>query len=223
MVLAAVALALTLIAAACSDDDDDADDTTDTTEEGAQATDETAGAEQAAATDAAADNAFPESITFAAVPAEESSSLQDDYEPIIEAIRHELGVEVEFVQAADYAGVIEGMIAGNVDVAQFGPFSYVLAKQNGADIEPVGSIIDGPGEEPGYQSYGIARGDNADVSGLADFAGRTVCFVDPGSTSGFLYPVAGLIEEGVVTSAAEGDLAAGLTPTFAGGHLVRAP
>jgi hypothetical protein len=49
------------------------------------------------------------------------------------------------------------------------------------------------------------------ITDLAGCAGRTVCFVDPNSTSGYLYPTAGLIEAGV-------DPVNGLTRTFAGGH-----
>lgn len=161
---------------------------------------------------------WPESITFAAVPSEESTSLQESYASVVAAIEGELGVTIEFVQAADYAGVIEGQIAGNVALAQYGPFSYVIAVQNGAAIEPVGALIGEKGEEPGYQSFGIVAGDNTEINGLEDFAGQTVCFVDPGSTSGFLYPAAGLIDAGVIASASEEDLAAGLEPIFAGGH-----
>ncbi len=59
---------------------------------------------------------------------------------------------------------------------------------------------------------------NAAVSTLADFKGRKVCFVDPGSTSGFLYPTAGLIESKVIASGSEADLSASVQPVCAGGH-----
>lgn len=153
----------------------------------------------------------PEKIVFAAVPSEQSSQLQASYQPTLDILTEELGVEIEFFQAADYAGVIEAMIAGNVDLAQFGPFSYVIAKDNGANIEPVAAMLDEPGGEPGYQSYGITQGDNAQIDGLEDFAGKKVCFVDPGSTSGFLYPSAGLLDVGI-------DPETGVEPIFAGGH-----
>ncbi len=75
-------------------------------------------------------------------------------------------------------------------------------------------------DPPGYQSYGLARSDNAAINGLPDFAGKKVCFVDPpGSTSGFLYPSAGLIEAGVIKSGSEADISAAMTPPiYAGGH-----
>jgi len=206
--LVAVLAALFLVAAACSDDsgDDDADGTNETVEvEG----DETAAEGEEAAGDDTAD--WPDKLVFAAVPSEESTSLEEGYGPILDVLADELGIEIEFFQASDYAGVIEGMIAGNVDLAQFGPFSYVIAESNGAAIRPVGAMVDAPDEEPGYQSYGITQGDNDEINAIEDFEGKTVCFVDPGSTSGFLYPSAGLIEAGI-------DPDTDITPTFAGGH-----
>ncbi|KRD13762.1 phosphate starvation-inducible protein PhoH [Mycobacterium sp. Root265] len=161
---------------------------------------------------------FPETITLAAIPAENSSDLKASYAPLINLLEKETGSKVEFVQASDYAGVVEGMIAENVDLAFFGPFAYVVAKVNGAKITPLGAVIGEEGEQPGYQSYGLTRSDVADINGLKDFAGKKVCFVDPGSTSGFLYPTAGLIEEGVIKSGSEADISAAMSPVFAGGH-----
>ncbi|OBB59046.1 phosphate starvation-inducible protein PhoH [Mycobacterium sp. 852013-51886_SCH5428379] len=164
------------------------------------------------------DKGFPETLTLAAVPAENSADMRASYDPLIKLLEKETGSKVEFVQASDYAGVVEGMIADNVDLAFFGPFAYVVAGLNGAKITPLGAVIEQEGAEPGYQSYGLARADNAAVNGLADFAGKKVCFVDPSSTSGFLYPSAGLIEAGVITSGSEADISAAMTPIYAGGH-----
>jgi phosphonate transport system substrate-binding protein len=164
------------------------------------------------------DKGFPQTITLAAVPAENSADMRASYDPLIKLLEKETGSTIEFVQASDYAGVVEGMIADNVDLAFFGPFAYVVAGLNGAEITPLGAVIEEEGAEPGYQSYGLARSDNAAVNGLADFAGKKVCFVDPGSTSGFLYPTAGLIEAGVIKSGSEGDISAAMTPIYAGGH-----
>ncbi|MGX1811856.1 phosphate/phosphite/phosphonate ABC transporter substrate-binding protein [Nocardia sp. NPDC055321] len=161
---------------------------------------------------------FPETITLAAVPAENSTDMRASYEPLIKLLERETGAKVEFKQASDYAGVVEGMIAKNVDLAFFGPFAYVVARTNGAAITPLGAVIKNQGTPPGYQSYGLARSDAANINGLKDFAGKKVCFVDPSSTSGFLYPTAGLMEAGVIKSGAESDISAAMTPIYAGGH-----
>ncbi|MDQ3353080.1 MAG: phosphate/phosphite/phosphonate ABC transporter substrate-binding protein [Actinomycetota bacterium] len=187
-------VALTLVATACESDEDEEEGAVPASAEGGNA----------------AREGWPEKLVFAAVPSEESSALQEGYKPILEVLRSELGLDIEFFQAADYAGVIEGQIAGNVDLAQYGPFSYVIARANGADIEPVGAMVDEKGGEPGYQSYGIVPA-GSDIASLEDYAGKNVCFVDPSSTSGFLYPSAGLIQAGV-------DPESGIKPVFAGGH-----
>ncbi|TDE16003.1 phosphate/phosphite/phosphonate ABC transporter substrate-binding protein [Jiangella asiatica] len=188
----AVAAALGALAAGCSSGSDDE-------------TEATAGG-------------FPSTIVLGAIPAENSTDLAAGYDPIVKMLEAETGATVEVSQASDYAGVIEGLIAGNVDMAFLGSFAYVIATENDADITPLGAVTAAKDEEPGYFSYGIAQGDNAEISDLADFAGKDVCFVDPGSTSGFLYPSAGLIEAGVVSTATESAMAEALNPIFAGAH-----
>lgn len=213
----AATVALVMLAAACGDDDETeaapettVAESTETTE-AAETTETTAAPETEGGEGDADRSDWPDTLVFGAVPSEESTALQESYANVIALLEEELGIEIEFFQATDYAGIIEAQIAGNVDLAQYGPFSYVLAVQNGAEIRPIGALVDAPDEEPGYQSFGITRGDNAEIDELADFAGRSVCFVDPGSTSGFLYPSAGLLELGI-------DPETGVSPIFAGGH-----
>ncbi|MBL6620750.1 MAG: phosphate/phosphite/phosphonate ABC transporter substrate-binding protein [Ilumatobacteraceae bacterium] len=211
---------IVLLAAACGDDSDDGaadvDDTTaDTTDD---TTDDTADADTDDMADAAvADERpadWPDTIVFGAVPAEAASSLEADFATTRAILTDELGLsEIEFFQASDYAGVIEGIIAERVDVAQFGGFSYVIATNNGADISVAGVMTDGPDVEPGYRSYAVVQ-PGSDIRTIEDFAGRTVCFVDPGSTSGFLFPSEGLLAAGLDPSETSSDI----TPTFAGGH-----
>lgn len=157
---------------------------------------------------------WPDPLIVGAVPSEESSSLVQSYEQLMTSLEENLGVDVEFQQATEYAGIIEGMVSERVHVAQFGPFSYVLAGFRGAELDVVGVMTDGPDIEPGYQSYAIARGDDSSINGLEDLAGKVVCFVDPASTSGFLYPSEGIISAGLDPSENSTDI----TPVFAGGH-----
>lgn len=161
---------------------------------------------------------IPDTIVLGAVPAENSTELAASFQPLIDLIEAETGATVEFSQASDYAGVIEGMIADKVDIAFLGSFAYVIATANGAKIQPLGAVTPAKGEPAGYQSFGLTRSDNDEIMELSDFAGQDVCFVDPGSTSGFLYPSAGLIEAGVIESGREDDVAAGVNPIYAGGH-----
>jgi len=143
-VFASVA-ALSLVVTACGSGDS------------AEASEDTQGGEE----ETVAGNDWPDTLTFAAVPSEQQERLEESYAVTIAILEEELGVEIEFFQAADYAGVIEGMIAGSVDLAQFGPFSYVIARNNGAEIEPADprfedAFIDRLGGGPGGRS-GLAE------------------------------------------------------------------
>lgn len=155
---------------------------------------------------------WPDSLTYAIVPAENAENISSYVTPDI--IGDELGIEFEVVEAADYAGVIEGMIAERVDVGAFGAFSYVIATGNGADIDLAGIWS---GETPDtygdYRSYLIVPV-GSEIREPADLAGKTVCFVDPGSTSGFLFPSAALLEVGLNPNEDSTDI----NPVFAGGH-----
>ncbi|APE33556.1 phosphate starvation-inducible protein PhoH [Nocardia mangyaensis] len=151
-----------------------------------------------------------QALVFAAVPSEESTSLQTKYEPIIAMLEKETGRKITFQNATDYAAVIEGQRAGKIHFAQYGPFSYVLAKNAGVDATPLGAFVEAPGDDPGYQSYAITKAGSS-VTSLADVRGKSVCFVDPASTSGYLYPTAGLLAAGV-------DPKKDITAVIAGGH-----
>lgn len=152
----------------------------------------------------------PETLVFASIPSEDSSGIALDNEVIIAVLQDELGVEITTQEATDYAAVIESLRAGQVQLAALGPFSYVTAYDSGAGVEPVAALVDDPEEDPGYHSYAIVAADS-DITSLEEFAGKSICFVDQTSTSGFLYPSAGLLEVDI-------DPVEDVEPVFAGGH-----
>jgi phosphonate transport system substrate-binding protein len=148
-------------------------------------------------------------LRYAAVPAEQNIDPTVEYGDIIKLVEKETGKKVQFVRSTDYNAVIEGMVSGKIDIAEFGPLSYVLAKNNGAKITPVASMVE-KGQPPTYQSYGIVPKDSP-IKDINGFRGKKVCFVDPGSTSGYLFPTAALQGAGI-------DPKTGVTPVMAGGH-----
>jgi phosphonate transport system substrate-binding protein len=164
----------------------------------------------AAASTAAEAPETPETLVFAQIPSESAQGIAENNAAIIETIEAATGIEVEIQQVTDYAAVIEGLRAGQIQLAALGPFSYMVAKDSGAGVEALGALVDDPEQEPGYKSYGIVPA-GSDITDLAGFAGKTVCFVDPTSTSGFLYPSAGLLDLDI-------DPESDVTPVFAGGH-----
>ncbi|OLT45504.1 phosphate starvation-inducible protein PhoH [Saccharomonospora sp. CUA-673] len=161
---------------------------------------------------------YPSTIVLGAIPNENSTNLASGYDPIVEMLEEETGATVELSQASDYAGVIEGLMAGNVDMAFLGSFGYVIGTENGAEITPLGAVTESEDDDPGYHALGITRAGDNGIDDLKDFAGKDICFVDPSSTSGYLYPAAGLVEAGVIDSASENEMSRSLKPVYAGGH-----
>lgn len=152
---------------------------------------------------------WPKELVVGVVPAENAATQLVRMKNFLSVLEKDTGLPIKFYTATDYAGIIEAQVAGRVDVAWYGPFSYVLAKARGGKIEPFAAPIPSATGKPGYYSYGIAKGTNATVSSLADFKGKNVCFTDAASTSGYLYPLAGLLAIGLQSSDYKATLAGG--------------
>jgi phosphonate transport system substrate-binding protein len=152
----------------------------------------------------------PDELVLAAVPAENAQSLQQAYQPLITLLQNETGKKIRFQSATSYSSVIEAQRTGKVDIAQYGPFSFVTAQNSGVKATPIAAQTLTKGAVPGYRSYGITR-PGTGINTIADYRGRKICFVDPTSTSGFLYPSAALIDAGI-------DPKNDVTPVMAGGH-----
>lgn len=124
---------------------------------------------------------YPE-LVFTVVPAENASGVVDRYTPFVNYLAKELGTKVTLRVANDYAAVIEGQRAGNIQIAQYGPASYARAFLTGAKIEPfaIETNLDGT---KGYHSVlWVKKG--APYQSIQDLKGKNLCLVDPNSTSG---------------------------------------
>ncbi len=128
---------------------------------------------------------FPE-LTFAVVPAENASGVSDRYQPFVEYLSKELGVPVKLRIANDYAAVIEGQRAGNIQIAYYGPASYSKAYLTGVKTEPFATSRNNDGAM-GYYSVIYVKADSP-YKDIKDLKGKTIGFVDPNSTSGYNAP-----------------------------------
>ncbi|NRB00426.1 MAG: phosphonate ABC transporter substrate-binding protein [Rhodobacteraceae bacterium] len=98
-----------------------------------------------------------------------------------------LGVETKLFAPADYAGVIQGLVGGTLDMAWLGASSYAATfLQNPDAVEPVLVKINLDGSY-GYHSIGFARKDSG-ITSIDDMEGKVFGFGDPNSTSGYLIP-----------------------------------
>ena len=70
----------------------------------------------------------PAKLRVALLPDENASTLIQNAQPLKAYLERTLKKEIELVVTTDYSSMIEAMRFGRIEVAYFGPFSYVLAK-----------------------------------------------------------------------------------------------
>jgi phosphonate transport system substrate-binding protein len=121
-------------------------------------------------------------LIIAAVPDENATGMEKRYEAFVAYLSKEIGIPVKLRVANDYAAVVEGQIAGNIHIAQYGPAAYARAYMNGAKIDPFGMQVNKDGTK-GYYSVLWVKKDSP-FQKLEDLKGKNLGLVDPNSTSG---------------------------------------
>lgn len=115
---------------------------------------------------------------------------------LVEALGSRLGVPVELFPAPDYAGVMQGLLADQLDMSFLGASAYAgIYLQDPESVEPifVGAEADG---SLGYKSVMYVRADSG-ITSLAELEGKSLAYADPNSTSGYLVPRAELKAQGI--------------------------
>lgn len=78
-------------------------------------------------------------LVMGLIPAENNEEMVQKFEPMRAYLERKLGHKVKVFTATDYTGVIEAMKKKRVDIAWFGPLSYILAEREaGAEAFAVG-------------------------------------------------------------------------------------
>lgn len=140
----------------------------------------------------------------------ESDRLANN-ECLIQRYEALLGVPVKLFPAADYAGVIEGLLGGTLDYAELGSSGYAAVYLEDPDaVEPFATTIQTDGAT-GYHSVMVSRADSG-IETLDDMKGKHLGFADPNSTSGYLIPSVSLPKQGYVIEEFFG------ATSFSGGH-----
>jgi phosphonate transport system substrate-binding protein len=143
---------------------------------------------------------------------ENTSSRLARYDGFQHLLQEKLGVPVKLYPAADYAGVMQAMGAGQLDLAEFSPSAFAGAWLDCKCIEP--TVV--PLEKDGtvfYVAVMLTRRDSS-ITSIEQMKGHSLAWADPNSASGYLIPSASLKAAGI-------DLADGAyfsRTGFAGGH-----
>ena len=133
-------------------------------------------------------------LTVGLIPSEDSRAMIANSQAMMDMLSKALGFAVKPFVAADYNGVIEALRSKRLDVAYLGPFSYVLGATV-ADIEAFAVAETKKAGRTFYYSQIVAHKDTG-IRTVKDLKGKTFAFVDPSSTSGHLFPKAGLMKAG---------------------------
>lgn len=130
-------------------------------------------------------------INFGVISTEASINQKKNWEPFVQAMSAATGLKVNAFYASDYAGVIEAMRFGKVQVAWFGNKSAMEAVDR-ANGEVFAQVVSRDGSA-GYYSHLIVHKDSPykTVDDLLK-CDKSLDFGigDPNSTSGFLVPTA---------------------------------
>ena len=128
-------------------------------------------------------------INFGFISTETSSNLKAAWQPLLDDMQKATGLKVNAFFASDYAGIIEGMRFGKVQVAWYGNKSAMEAVDR-AGGEVFAKVVGKDGTE-GYYSLLVVQKDSP-LKTLDDVirqrASLNLGFGDPNSTSGTAVP-----------------------------------
>jgi phosphonate transport system substrate-binding protein len=112
-----------------------------------------------------------------------------NFQCMVEKLPAAIGVEkVSLFPAADYDGVVQGLLGGTLDYAELGASAYAKVYLAKADaVEPILTTVQTDGST-GYYSIMVARKDKG-FTKLEDPKGKKLGFADADSTSGYLVPL----------------------------------
>jgi phosphonate transport system substrate-binding protein len=152
-------------------------------------------------------------------------TVETHYQPTVDIVAERLSIPMQVVVGESYAEVEAGLLAGSIDIAVMSPYAYVRARAKQPGIKAIATHIANGTES--YGAYILAREDS-DLRSLADLRGKRFGFVDPHSSSGWLFPASRLLDAGmnpltdiegrfygshaaVISAIASGEVAAGST------------
>ena len=141
-------------------------------------------------------------LVIAVQPTNTPEQLSADAKELQAFLSQQLGRPVEIVFPTTYAGVIEALRFGHAHAALMSAWPLSLAqKRANADVvlAEVREVVIGQEkkEAPGYYSYWVVRPDSPYQS-LADLKGKRAALPSALSTSGYVAPLARMVELGLV-------------------------
>jgi phosphonate transport system substrate-binding protein len=130
--------------------------------------------------------ATPSKLVIVFVPSTQTETIIFNGSQIARMLTVSLGIPVEAVVSTSFTAAVEAMCAGRADIGALNPFSYVLARQKcGVEVAAISVRFGLP-----YYRAQFNVGAGAGITTVEQLRGKRFAFVDPASTSGYLFPSA---------------------------------
>ena len=126
----------------------------------------------------------PDTLRVALLPDENAATVIKDNKPLQAYLEKTLNKKIELVVTTDYSSMIEAMRHGRLELAYFGPLSYVMAEQK-SDIEAFAAR-----EKKGKKTYQavVIANKQSGITKMEEVKGKNMAYGDPASTSSHLIP-----------------------------------
>lgn len=146
------------------------------------------------APDSVAAESPKDKLIFAFQRQKDPAKLKEDAEAVGQALSTELGVPVDVVVPTSYGATVQALISNRADVAYLSSLPYLLAKRE-TDVEIL--LVEERAGKTDYDSILVVAKDSPFQS-LADLKGKRMAFTSPTSGSGYVFPFAHLVEQGLL-------------------------
>lgn len=125
-------------------------------------------------------------VSYGVISVETATETLKSQKKFVAYASKELGVKFKLFTAAEYAGIVNGLAAGQVHVGWLGASSYASTYMDCKCVEPIAGAQNLQGGM-GYNSVLIVKSDSP-YKKFEDLKGKIVARNDPHSTSGYLIP-----------------------------------
>src|SRR6266566_628519 len=134
------------------------------------------------------------SLHLVLTPSQKPTDLLAAGEEFGRALGRLVGASVRVTVASDYAAVVEALRNRTADLAFVHPVGYVLANREAKATIVARNLWHG---KSSFTSRFFVRAGSG-LRQLEDLRGKTIAFVDPASSSGYIYPMVLLVKRGFV-------------------------
>ncbi|MFH1531336.1 MAG: phosphate/phosphite/phosphonate ABC transporter substrate-binding protein [Pseudomonadota bacterium] len=137
---------------------------------------------------------YPDTLKVVSIPYMGTDTTGEVFQDIATGISEELHMPVEWTIGKDYESAVNQLLSGQVHVASLSPLAYVKAREQMPCLKLLATQVSRG--DTRYSSFILVRKDRG-ITSVKQLEGKRIAFVNPASASGFLFPMATLIDAGL--------------------------